>query len=234
MSRYEWESGSIKLPTATWTGFTKAMREEWNCRIEAELATLTRIHAAVAAANKGKRSVNWKQETLNYLGKNNRISETFSVLADQHDDEAIATLLTVSVNGKTKLISSVTKKLAASKYATSKTTSYEAGYAGHIQLDPKTKTVHWRVDENNRARQNAHDSFIARAMFTLIGKIKWTRGTGGYFTGNDEYNAETTDYGAGANYLTSTFGPLGEQAKIDDLRSKGFSLKDATAMVTRK
>ena len=46
-----------------------------------------------------------------------------------------------------------------------------------------------------------------------LGRLNWTRATGGVFSGNDEYNR---DSGSGGNYITAAYGPLGDADKAAD------------------
>jgi hypothetical protein len=61
MSRYEWERGTIIIPTALWAGFKKTIRDAWNQALDSDLDITERILVAVFAANKGKRGVNWRE-----------------------------------------------------------------------------------------------------------------------------------------------------------------------------
>jgi hypothetical protein len=44
MSRYEWERGTLKIPTKEWTGLKKAVREEYNRVAEAQYAYCTKLY----------------------------------------------------------------------------------------------------------------------------------------------------------------------------------------------
>ena len=75
----------------------------------------------------------------------------------------------------------------------------------NIAFTDKDKCIYWNVDENNHARDHAHDHPVAKALFRLLKTVKWTRGTGGTLVGNDEYNRESDCEGGGGNYVTMTF-----------------------------
>jgi hypothetical protein len=62
-------------------------------------------------------------------------------------------------------------------------------------------------------------------FFAALGKIKWTRSSGGFATGNDEYNQDNTYSGGGANYVTFSYGPVGENAKTEQsARNMGMTV----------
>lgn len=76
-----------------------------------------------------------------------------------------------------------------------------------ITIDAKHRSITWRVEENNRAVERARDTAVARALFHGLSSVVWTRGTGGEIAGNDEYNRDSRESGAGANYITGSYGP---------------------------
>ena len=51
----------------------------------------------------------------------------------------------------------------------------------------KGRTVVWDVDDNNHSVDRARSSPLGQAFFRLLGKVKWTRGTGGYIQYRNEY-----------------------------------------------
>lgn len=99
----------------------------------------------------------------------------------------------------------------------------DQGYeAATIRFDVKARTVTWWVEENNHAVERARESWLALEFFRLLRDVKWTRGTGGVLTGNDEYNEDTREAGGGANYITARYGPRGErEAEL----TQGFSVR---------
>jgi hypothetical protein len=62
--------------------------------------------------------------------------------------------------------------------------------------------------------------------------VKWTRGTGGWFEYNSEYNEDEFGHQRGPTQ-SAHFGPLGQQREVDHYRSIGFSKKDAERIVKR-
>lgn len=91
-------------------------------------------------------------------------------------------------------------------YPTNRSTTFHDGGAT-LSFDRASSSVTWDVYENNHARESAHATAMARAFFAELEKVRWTRGTGGWLTGNDEYHREAQEAGGGANYVTAGFGP---------------------------
>jgi len=92
---------------------------------------------------------------------------------------------------------------------TNRTTSWHVGLEAGISL--KGRVVTWFTGDNNHSVETAHEEPLAGTFFGFLNKVKWTRGTGGVGTGNDEYNEESRDAGRGANYITFRYGPLGDR-----------------------
>lgn len=65
------------------------------------------------------------------------------------------------------------------------------------------------MPENNHAVDSAHAAPGAIVFFAALGKINFTRNTGGKGIGNNEYSRDSQDEGGGANYTTFGYGPLG-------------------------
>lgn len=87
------------------------------------------------------------------------------------------------------------------------------GHCATIRFDFDNREVHWSVPENNHARDDAWRHPVAQAFARALRRVDWTRQSGGYFVGNDEYNKETGSLRGGGNYITQTFGPFGEDAR---------------------
>lgn len=87
--------------------------------------------------------------------------------------------------------------------ATSKTRTVGVG-DWTISFDGRE--LHWRVGENNHAVERAHEHPVVKTLFRLLSQVHWTRGSGGEFVGNDEYNRDSDYAGGGANYVTMRFG----------------------------
>ncbi len=83
----------------------------------------------------------------------------------------------------------------------------------YVGFSNKGRTVTWSVSENNRAVEHANDHWFAKLLFEKLGRITWTRGTGGKIVGNDEYNRDRDDIGGGGNYLVREYRMLTAKEK---------------------
>jgi hypothetical protein len=239
MSRYDWQAGSIKLPSGEWAKFKKNMFDFHNQNLEKDLVLLNELYLAVKAEIKGKRNVKLfdvineelrkeiatRSHRAIYQGQT-VLKYDFLVLVGTYDPTNY--LIKKDESGTQKLIA---PKKSSLPWANSKTEEILIEYHGAIQLDNATKTVKWNIEEGNRAVEDTRNAPMGKWFINAMEKMVWSRGTGGYFTGNDEYNQESANAGGAANYLCDTFGPLGKQADIERHHRNGFSMAQAKAMV---
>ena len=68
--------------------------------------------------------------------------------------------------------------------------SIDVGGEACIAFNDDSRTVVWRVSENNHACDYAHEHPMGKAFFQAMSQVNWTRGTGGTIIGNDEYNQD--------------------------------------------
>jgi hypothetical protein len=54
---------------------------------------------------------------------------------------------------------------------------------------------------------------MGQVLAQALAKVVWSRGSGGSFIGNDEYNRDDRNAGGGGNYVTRQFGPKGQAAR---------------------
>jgi hypothetical protein len=205
MSRSEWERGTLKIPTKAWKPLRDGLATAFNKR-QAQLYELAlKLHAMLMAQKKlAKRgafklpeayqALAWKQPSVWPQSLNG---------SDERD--LVETSLLGPFGKRTGNLLLPKKKDFPLAVAT-KTTQYDADL-GTITLDPAKHELHWDVSENNHAVDSSRDSYMGRTLFSLLGKIEWTRGSGGTFIGNDENNQDSgRDYeGGGGSYVTATY-----------------------------
>lgn len=90
-------------------------------------------------------------------------------------------------------------------FPTNRTTDFPAG-EGSITFNKDTNTVSFDTGQYRNVIERAHNSPAGSALFDRLKTVKWTRGTGGIFHGDNELNDEETDRG---QYVTTAYGPLG-------------------------
>ena len=207
MSRNEWEEGDIKLPTAEFARVRQAVADEITKNSDAIYAKAQEFWGGLTAKQK-KDPTAYREAYYAFEKKNSKPvytpytygrSEQVTTLPEGFD-EAVRPEWNNSI---------ARVKKTDLPYPTNKDTSFRVGWGASISFNRATSTVSWHVSENNHAVDSAHEHRVAKAFFAAIDKVKWTRGTGGYFTGNDEYTEDNREYGGGANYYTAGFGPIG-------------------------
>lgn len=197
MSCYEWESGTIKIPSKDWAKFRTTLIKAWNERELSKLERAKSAHARLKAVIKGKRGE----------PRRKALAEAADRIFQGTEDGYEIQRLVMEGYGKTlKLKGSLPKKKDLKLLPTSKDASFHFSDAT-IVLRNKERTVTWDVGENNHAREHSRAHPMGQKLFSLLNRIKWTRGTGGKIVGNDEYTQDAgRGYeGGGGNYVTAEF-----------------------------
>lgn len=195
MSCYNWCSGTIKIPAKEWSAFRKAVIAAHNSYNERSFEIARDLHAKIKLDSKYKRNYPFRGKTFDAV-YNGGLS-----VPNHFKDLIYCSLLTGDYPAKLKL----PKKKDFPK-ATLKTWDY-----GYFNLLHSSKSIHYEVEENNRAvEQAAADPFV-KQVFRLLGRMTWTRNSGGTIVGNDEYNRDCDYEDGGSNYIVKRFGPMRER-----------------------
>ena len=227
MSRNEWESGTVKLPTGEFPKVRKAMEDADR---KAKTAHFERAQAFwKGLPAKAKRDIAaYEQAARDHCFAPARQPTTWNPnppLRCGLSSEEASALHDMLMRGTRERTEPGRWGARAAKprrilrddidWPTNRTTAFRVDGDTTITFDRDTSTVTWDVRENNHAVDDARAAPLAGAFFGALDKVVWTRGTGGVFVGNDEYNEEAgRDYpGGGGSYTTAGFGPIGaEQA----------------------
>lgn len=217
MSRYEWEHGTITLPSAAVSGLKKTLRD-WSNQLHADVrAEAIRLHVELA---KRTRSVEKYRERLNADLNAHRHSGVSLGSRDRRYDEmtyacarqVLDLMLVASTYGTGPAPHQPTVadvKRVAPKLSNRDDTflclSIEGFSEAIIRFDGRIVT--WDVSENNHAVDRARGTHLAAIFFAALDRMVWTRGTGGDIVGNDEYNEDDRSVGGGGNYITASYGP---------------------------
>lgn len=244
MSRNEWQRGTLTLPTAEVARLKKIVRDyadDFHADVKAEVA---RLHAEVGQGTRSAKvyrqrlratqEADWRSRDR-FSGWGARADEktaaraaAFSVLDHMVYQAERPAPYTVAIHKPT-----LADVNAAAPAVTNKTTTFrvpdDQGYSV-ATITFEGRTVTWDVSENNHAVDTARGTTLANLFFTALGKITWTRGTGGVIVGNDQYNRDTDYAGGGGNYITDDYGPLGEAARA---AASGFTLAQWRSMAKR-
>lgn len=215
MSKYEWEKGEVKIPAREWRGFKEGVRGAHDRQQELARELAGAVYEAITREGRGKRGFDYQaaaRTELNRKIEGPAYRGRWQMLGTANryqslDTERDTILISLFPKGEDQR-KPVKPKAKDFPKAGRKVSVFQAG-EGRIALDDSTRTFIWNVPENNRACERAHEYAIAAATFAALDKIKWTRGTGGMITGNDEYNRESEHEGGGRNYVNYRFGPLG-------------------------
>ena len=247
MSRNEWEHGTIVLPSSEFAKVRQAVQQADTAHKE-KVFELTQEFWKGLTRKQQTDPAEYRAAGMKFVADRYRKERHYGGYGSygysersRADDEAANTALggfsevTGIHNGQSKPARVLKSDM---QFPTNRTTSFDAG--GYVSFDKSNNSVTWDVAENNHAVEHARDSPKAAALFEAMGKVAWTRGTGGVFTGNDE-DSRGDDYeGGGANYVTDAFGPVGAEQAPDHCRpytdSKGVRVtsRDLQALATAK
>ncbi|MBP7629335.1 MAG: hypothetical protein KA758_02690 [Acidimicrobiales bacterium] len=200
MSCYEWERGTLKLPTAEFSKLRKKLEDSDRSLKEQVFDHSQKFWKALPAAIKTKKPADgaWNVEFHKALDD---YCAGLGGLAEPVRNQ-------VGRCGWGERPRRVLK--SEMNFPTNRTTSFDVdGGEASITFDRASSSVTWSVMENNHAVETARTDPLARVFFRELGKINWTRGTGGVIVGNNEYN-HGDGVGDGANYIVEGFGPLGK------------------------
>ncbi len=200
MSCYNWERGTITIPTKEWAKFRTALIKAWNTDQLSKLDRAKKAHADLTAAIKGKRGKKRGEALAKAVEA--RFTRKRRGFMEEVDDDVRH--LIVDGWGENMTLKPLPKKKDFKILPTSKSCALHLDEATII-LKNETRTVTWDVAENNRAVERAREEKIAKVLFRLLDKITWTRGSGGKIIGNDEYNRDADYDGGGANYVTAEY-----------------------------
>ena len=195
MSKYEWERGTIKLPSKDYPRFRKEIISTWNKHQLDIFAIAEDVFKRLKSASPKLKASELSSAVTKTIGS--KVSEESGCI--------IRDLIIVrGLTGDLKL--RAPRKADLKLHKVSKGCSLHTEDAG-IHFDDKACSVTWSVPENNHAREHAHAHPIARELFSRLNKIQWVRGTGGTIVGNDEYNRDNDYEDGGGNYITAYYGP---------------------------
>jgi hypothetical protein len=195
MSCYEWESGTIKLPTAEVTKVRKALIDGANAERAAVKGYVEKIERDVL---KGTRSLHVARERMEAHRRDYRARDN----DPRYAETAWRVLDSVLLYGD-KLRKITAKDLDVYVPAATNRTKVWHIEDGTISLDGRVLT--WEVHENNHSVERARRHPLAVTLFRILGRIDWTRGSGGIIVGNNEYNRDDRGPGGGGNYVVQRF-----------------------------
>jgi len=188
MSCYEWEHGTIRLPTKIFAKFRREFIDKYNAVQEEHMSTLNRYRDNALRVGKKSRLFNFKRH-----------------MEDQCQSWGEQSFVHMLFPDDRRKPLKPTKKMF--NFVNGKDIRFEVGGGdGHIYFDKKEHIVAWSVEENNHAVDDARGSKEGKIFFGMLNRVTWTRGSGGVIVGNNEYNRDDHYEGGGGNYVTATYG----------------------------
>lgn len=208
MSRYDWESGTVYIPAKAWAPLKKALREAWNEQRQRTLRLAETLQSHLKTEFKGRRNIN-RHEIESFLYRKAE-GESREV-----EEAAVRLVFKTLKEGSASQTKKITQGMLSDTIGPKATTATMLYRSSHdewsIALDNESRSVHWCVHENNHAVEEARESLMGDSLFRHLRSIEYGRSKkmGGVIVGNDEYNQDNREYGGGANYVTMSFGKLG-------------------------
>jgi len=209
MSKYEWEKGEFKIPSAEWSELKSRVREAMNKSNLDMFDAAVALYDRVAARVKGIKNADLEHIAWDEIEK--LYPDTYyrpSSLTDSEKYDVVHTVVSSEYkNGKTKTRLRKPLKKDFPRHGNNVTEFSNSDCI--VTFDNASRTVVWNVPENNHACERARATALGKAFFSALGRVAWTRGTGGTIIGNDEYNQDAgRDYaGGGGSYSKDSYGP---------------------------
>ncbi|MAF10687.1 hypothetical protein CMK11_09565 [Candidatus Poribacteria bacterium] len=207
MSINEWEEGEIVIPSKEFVDVRRTVVRAHNATEEKSLELARRIHADLLEFTKRQRNVEWSRALWSMFDEQART--TRRVARNHSNDDVLyraTRLVEQGFREQGRPLSPQKKWLDLLPLAA---TEIDLGEVS-VRFDATTRTVGWKVMENNHAVERARKHPVGKALFSRLKRVKWTRGSGGIIVGNDEYNCDSRDSGGGGNYISGSYGPIGQ------------------------
>lgn len=223
MSRNDWERGELLLPSGEAVAVRRAVRDEYNRCVDG----VYEVCKAFWRDERTRSLDKYEQALGRFVASRQRRfgRPQFANRRDwvsEHARWELQGILDAARAGAGTLRQVTRKDLAQHGLApaTSKTTTFQLestsiSFAGR-------KLSYWS-GENNHQVERATSHPVVQALLRALEQVRWTRGSGGTFWGNDEYNRHEaiSGWGSGASYLTRDYGPVGQAERA---RSMGLSV----------
>jgi len=205
MSRNEWEHGEVKLSTKEFVAVRRDLIAFHNERQTRLFESAKSLYTRIKEHGKGKRNFDFEEDFRTMVG-----TYEYRMTVDGASEIQDILFPYEKVEGKGYIRSRKPKapKKSAFKMLKQNADSIPVGHEAGIGFNRVTRTIRWSTGENNHAVDTAHEHPTGREFFKRLSRVNWTRGTGGEFIGNDEYNEDAgREYaGGGGSYVTHRFG----------------------------
>lgn len=235
MTHNGWERAEITIPRPEMAGLHKTLRDHVNAHHEAVRTQTIALHKEIGQGTRSVKLYNDRLEAYKrkqWQSAANTPSPTSwgfrapsaaaiaTAIAKDVALDVIENMVNAAKRDAEKGIHqpTVTEITKLAPKVTNRTAEFQVlgnGGSTEAYISFKGNVVTWDVPEGNHAVEDAHDAPLGQAFFAALGKVKWTRTSGGHGTGNDEYRRDDKGYGGGSNYITFAYGPIGEAAELE-------------------
>jgi hypothetical protein len=217
MSCYEWEEGSVKLSVAEYSKFKKAfmsgMKDVYNKAYDNSVS----IYESILSKAKGKRNIDWHDLFNSCRYRNYEVGSYFRRTETKDLDPLELAFNSMfrkkSEGGYTENVRPMKPRKGDFKSAVKGKNPRFGFDEFDISFDDKNRLASWSVEENNHACEHARDHIVGDLFFNVLGKVNWTRGTGGVIVGNNEYNQDDRSAFGGSNTINNSYGPIGKEER---------------------
>jgi hypothetical protein len=198
MSRYEWEEGTIILPSAEYADVKREVRSAYNKMMNTLYTVGGKMWEAIR-----EDGASFQEAYKRFAAPKTIDADLANPLPEQYQTEW---LLKRAMYRKDH-----DRALKPRRKDLPRKTNRDVDYTPPIsewslRFNNDSRKVLWHVPENNHACEHAHRHPVPQAFFRRMNRVDWTRSSGGKIVGNDEYNRAHRDAGAGANYVKKVYG----------------------------
>lgn len=222
MSRHEWERGEIKMSVKEFSSVRRDLIAFHNERQVRLFERAKSVYTALKLAGKGTRNFDWNSAFSGVMvsGQGYRMEASDvdgydeiynAIFPNEQVEKLVAGQILKGWERSEKPKAPKKNSFTPLKQNADRIIFGEAA----IGFDKKARAIYWSTGENNHAVERAREHAMGREFFKRLGRVVWTRGTGGELIGNDEYNEDAgRDYaGAGGSYVTARYGVAEKQFK---------------------
>lgn len=162
MSKYEWEKGQVKIPSAQWGSFRRELHDALAKELERRFEFAQALYTHLKSTGKGKRKFDYLKEAHHWAEAQSQKLTALSI---------IGFVLPRPKEGRHKPRTPKKKDFQVQR-SVLEINHPALRWEGCLMLDPKTRTAHWRVDENNYACDRAWGHPMGVAFARALSHIR--------------------------------------------------------------
>jgi hypothetical protein len=209
-----WEvmSGELLLPAAAVAEVKKALRDANNAHVDAVYRHAKAFWKAHATQSRTKYAAAAETYVEVLTPRTNHYDATAHSAADQLAGDLSSVLAMVERDTRGRSLRGATWDDMA-RCGLTKASNRDVQFGsddGSVIFDGRT--IRWRTDQYKRSVERFENSGVGVALFAALGKVAWTRGTGGVAYAQDEYGVDVAvEHGGNAVSIYRAYGPRGAE-----------------------